>query len=152
MRIIFLNLIYLSLTMNCIAQCDTLVINLKSGMVEKIEISQIQKISFENKTSVKKLSMQSNNLNLIGNFPNPFAEQTIIEFEIAYAGDVAIVIFDYNGLHIKTLKCINCPAGKNTIQWNGFDKNGTKVQSKTYYYVISFGKEFRSYKKMLIVK
>ena len=86
MKILFFTMILsFALLIESKAQSDTLVINLKNGNTEKIAVSQIQKIQFENVTSVKEPQTVNSNLQLSGNYPNPFAEQTNIEFEIGYS-------------------------------------------------------------------
>jgi flagellar hook assembly protein FlgD len=133
------------------SQSDTLIINLKSGQVEKIAVSQIHKIQFENITAVAEQSKPSNGLAVIGNYPNPFEEQTSIEFEIASAGYVEVIINDINGNHIQTLKCDNCQTGKNTIQWNCLDKLNNKIRAGVYFYEVRFKNEIQS-KKMMSIK
>ena len=85
-------ILFLCLSFESNAQGDTLVINLKNNRVEKILISQIQKIQFENVTAVEEQSKLSNSLAVAGNYPNPFAEQTNIEFEIGSSGNVEVII------------------------------------------------------------
>ena len=132
------------------AQTDTLVINPKNSQVEKIAISDIRKITFENISAVPVQSEANQGLTIYENFPNPFTERTSIEFEIASPGNVEIIIYDNSGKHIQALQCGNCQAGKNTLQWNSLDKNNSRVQSGVYYYEVHFGKEVQS-KKMLVI-
>ena len=136
---------------NSFAQTDTLVITLKNKTVEKIAISQIQKMQFENVTAVDDQSKLSSGLSLNGNYPNPFGEQTSIEFEIENSGSVEIFIFDNSGKQIQKLQCNNCQSGKNTLQWNCLDNNNNKVQSGMYYYEVRYGNETQS-RKMIIIK
>ena len=131
------------------SQGDTLVINLKIGQVEKIAVSEIQKIQFENATGVEEQSRQSNILDVTGNYPNPFKEQTNIEFEIRTPGNIVLIIYDNKGNTIQELECKNCTAGKNTLQWNCLDKYNNKVQSGVYYYEVRFNNEIQS-KKMIL--
>jgi len=141
----------LSFIYESIAQTDTLVINLKNNQVEKIDISQIKMIKFENVVSVDELSQQTRNLTLKGNNPNPFNEQTLIEFEIMKSGNVEIFIYDNAGNQIQKLECNNCTTGKNSILWNCLDKNSNRVPSGVYYYEVRFDNEIQS-KKMILVK
>ncbi len=136
---------------NANAQSDILLINLKNGKTDSIQVTQIQKMKFENITAVEEQLTPSNRLALKGNYPNPFGEQTNIEFEIENTGSVEIIIFDNNGKQIQTLKCDNCQSGKNTLQWNCLDKNNNRVQSGMYNYEVRFGKEVQS-QKMILVK
>lgn len=133
------------------AQSDTLVVNLKNNQKEKIAISDIKSIRFENITSTDEEPQQSTNLNLNGNFPNPFGEQTNIEFEIAEPGNVEIIIYDNTGNKINTLKCENCKQGKNQLQWNCLDFNNNRVSNGVYFYEVRFDNEVKS-KKMIVVK
>ena len=135
---------------NCYAQSDTLLIKLKNGTVEKIAVSQIKKVQFENVTSAVENSVLNNSLQVKGNYPNPFEEKTNIEFEIESAGEVQITIYDNKGNQIQTLECNDCQAGKNTLQWNGIDKAGNKASSGVYYYEVRYGKATQA-RKMIIV-
>ena len=135
---------------NCYAQSDTLLIKLKNGTVEKIAVSQIKKVQFENVTSAVEDAASNNSLQVKGNHPNPFEEKTNIEFEIESAGEVQITIYDSKGNQIQTLECNDCQAGKNTLQWNGIDKAGNKALSGVYYYEVRYGKEVLS-KKMIVI-
>ena len=135
---------------NCYAQSDTLLIKLKNGTVEKIAVSQIKKVQFENVTSAVEDAASNNSLQVKGNYPNPFEEKTNIEFEIESAGEVLIIIYDSKGNQIQTLECNNCQAGKNTLQWNGIDKAGNKASSGVYYYEVRYGKASQA-RKMIIV-
>jgi len=138
-------------SINVLAQGDTLVINLKNGQTEKIAVIQIQKIQFENILSVKENPSVIDNLNVEQNYPNPFSEQTSLEFEIVTSGNVEIIIYDNTGTLIQTLKCENCQAGKNSLPWNCLDFNNNRVQSGVYYYEVRFGSEVQA-KKMILVK
>ncbi|MDT3740725.1 MAG: T9SS type A sorting domain-containing protein [Candidatus Kapabacteria bacterium] len=133
------------------AQGDTLIIKLKNNQIEKIAVSQIQKIQFENVTSVEEQSNLSNGLTANGNYPNPFADRTSIEFEISLPGRVVIIIYDNSGSQIQKLECENCQSGKNTLDWNCRDEKNNRVQSGTYYYEVRFNNEIQS-QKMILVK
>jgi hypothetical protein len=133
------------------ADGDTLVIKLKDNKTEKIAVSDILKIQFENVTGVDEEVMRLNNLNVKENYPNPFREQTNIEFEIASSGNIEVIIYDNSGNQIQTLKCENCQAGKNSLMWNCLDKNKNKVQSGVYFYEVHFGNELLT-KRMIVIK
>jgi len=151
MKLFFICLIlFLTLTLENKAQNDTLIINLKGGSIEKIAVSQIQTIKFENITGVNEHALLINNLAIKGNYPNPFGEFTNIEFEIGLPGNVEIIIFDNSGKKIQTLGCNYCQTGKNVLQWNCFDKTNNRVQSGVYFYEVHFGTEIQA-KKMIII-
>jgi hypothetical protein len=133
------------------AQNDTLVIKLKNNQSEKIAVSQIQKIQFENVTDVEEQTNLSYGLAVKGNYPNPFKEQTSIEFEIGLSGNAVVIIYDNSGNQIQKLECENCQTGKNTLMWNCLDNKNNRVQSGVYYYEVRFNNEIQS-KKMILVK
>lgn len=133
------------------AQSDSLVITLKNNQIDKIPISQIHRIQFEKVTSVGEQSNHPNELNIIGNYPNPFTDHTSIDFEIALPGYVNIIIYDNSGNQIQKLECTNCQSGKNLLDWNCMDKNNNRVQSGTYYYEVRFNNEIQN-QKMILVK
>lgn len=143
-------LVFLIAAATCYSQSDTLLIHLKNGNVEKIAIANIKHINFENITSVNESKPQPN-LNAMGNYPNPFTEQTAIEFEIDRTGSVEIAIFDNSGQIVRKLTCDNCTAGKNTLNWDAEDESGNQLPSGVYYYEVRCGSETSS-KKMIMVK
>lgn len=145
---LFLNFMFI---LGVKAQSDTLVIHLKNNQLEKILISQIQSIKFENITGVSETQSINKNLQLAGNHPNPFAELTNIEFDISAQGNVEVAIYDNSGKQVQILKCENCPSGRNSMQWDCRDFAKTKVPSGIYYYEVRFNNETMS-KKMILVK
>jgi len=149
--ILYSILIALVFAITCKAESDTLVIKLKNNQIEKIAVSQIQKIQFENITGVEEQLKIPIGLAVKGNYPNPFTDQTSIEFEIASSGNVLILIYDNSGNHIQSLKCENCIEGKNTLQWDCKDSKGSRVQSGVYFYEVRFNNEVQS-KKMILIK
>jgi aminopeptidase N len=56
---------------------------------------------------------------LLTNYPNPFNPETIIPYEIAAAGQVAIEVFDILGRKIATLKDESVTAGFHEVRWDG---------------------------------
>ena len=147
---LFLIAIGFAAGIHCYAQSDTLLIKLKNGNVEKIAVSNLKKIQFENVTSAVEDAASNNSLQVKGNYPNPFEENTNIEFEIEAAGEVLITIYDSKGNQIQTLECNDCQAGKNSLQWNGIDKAGNKASSGVYYYEVRYGNATQS-RKMIVI-
>jgi flagellar hook assembly protein FlgD len=152
MRIIIITLfILIAINFSLRAESDTLRINLKNKQVEKIAVSDIKNITFENITSIDEQSILTNGLTVSGNKPNPFANQTQIEFEIGTSGKVDILIYDNSGTRIQNLTCTDCQIGKNSIIWNCLDLNNNPVPSGVYYYEVIFYNEIK-YKKMILIK
>ncbi len=74
------------------------------------------------------------------NYPNPFRNETTIEFSIPTSMDINIIIYDIVGNRIKTLKHGYSLAGVNTIKWNGCDDNGNKVNAGIYFCMVESNK------------
>ncbi|TAL66831.1 MAG: T9SS type A sorting domain-containing protein [Bacteroidetes bacterium] len=136
---------------NANAQCDTMVINLINNKVEKIAVSQIQCMKFDSLTVIDGNTQNKNIFTLKGNYPNPFQTHTFLEFELTTNGNVEIIIYDNNGNQIQKIKCDNCQAGKNTLQWNCNDALGNRVQNGTYYYEVLFNNLIQT-KKMILIR
>ena len=151
MKFLFAALI-LSLAFSFItkAENDSLVIKFKDNHVETINISQIAKIQFENITAVDDQKQPSGNLSINGNYPNPILGHTSIEFEIGFAGNVVVLIYDNSGNQIQTLNCEGCQPGKNALVWNCLDKNNNRVTSGSYFYEVHFGNELLT-RKMIVI-
>ena len=144
-------LLFLAYSYQVIAQDDILLINLKNGPTDTIPVSQIQKIQFENITTVKDKPTGTSHLSVEGNYPNPFSEGTTIEFAIESGGTVEVIIYDNSGTLIQTLTCENCTAGKNQVNWDTRNQKGEPVPSGVYYYEIRTNKKTIT-KQMLKVR
>ena len=151
MKIFILLAIALLLPSLLFCQTDTLIIKVKNGQIDKIPISNISQITFENVTSVEELPIHSNCIDTKGNYPNPFSAYTVIEFEIDYPGNVDILIFDKIGIEVKRFYLQNCSLGINTITWDGINNQGNIISSGIYYYQVRFADEV-SIKPMMFIK
>jgi predicted CXXCH cytochrome family protein len=85
------------------------------------------------------------------NYPNPFNPSTSIRFSIPTSQDVNITIYDASGKLIYTLVKGQHKAGTYSVQWNGFNDDGTQVRSGVYFYRIVAG-NYTATKKMMLVK
>jgi hypothetical protein len=85
------------------------------------------------------------------NYPNPFSQNTTIEFEINTLKEVNITIFDMDGTQIKTLVNRNYPAGKYTLNWDGTNDLGEKLATGVYFYVLTTNNQKVS-KKMIYAR
>ncbi len=73
----------------------------------------------------------TNNFQLIC-YPNPFTEETSLEFSIDGTENVKIDVFDIRGRKLKTL-LDEAVSGKQNITWNGTSENGAKLTSGLYF-------------------
>lgn len=87
---------------------------------------------------------------LLQNYPNPFTDQTIIEYTIKQQHPVKITIYNVLGQVVKKLVDFQQPAGHYQIQWNRMDFQGMKVPSGVYFYRLEAG-NFIQIRKMIIV-
>ena len=85
------------------------------------------------------------------NFPNPFNPTTTINYEIAKAGDVSIVIYDMVGREVKTLVSDFANPGSYHVVWNAQNNQGLEVSAGMYVYKMISG-DFVKVNKMLLVK
>ena len=151
MKLIFFGLIlFFAFNFSTKAESDSLVIKFKDNHIEKIDVSQIAKIRFENITGVDNQEPSTGNISVKGNFPNPIQDRTTIEFDIATSGNVVIFIYDNSGNQIRILNCEGCQSGKNTIIWNCLDGNNNRVRSGSYFYEVHFGNELLT-RKMIVI-
>jgi|YelNatPaOPRAMG01_1025707.scaffolds.fasta_scaffold11741_2 hypothetical protein len=86
------------------------------------------------------------------NYPNPFNPSTTINFSVAKAGNVKLVIYNALGQEVRTLVDQDFSAGSHSIQWDGKDSHGMSVSSGLYIYRISAGTDFVAARKMVLLK
>ncbi|MCD4777002.1 MAG: T9SS type A sorting domain-containing protein [Candidatus Aegiribacteria sp.] len=87
---------------------------------------------------------------LLQNFPNPFHQQTIIEYQIAYSSLVSLNIYDLMGRQVRTLVNEDQYAGDHSIIWDGSDNSGNAMTSGIYYCRLSQGNIIETKKVLLI--
>ena len=69
---------------------------------------------------------------VLQNYPNPFTDETTIEYSIAEEGDVTLEVFDALGQPVFTLAAGNRTPATYTVAWNGRSTNGREVPSGVY--------------------
>ncbi|MGH9877687.1 MAG: T9SS type A sorting domain-containing protein, partial [Nitrososphaerales archaeon] len=84
------------------------------------------------------------------NFPNPFNNRTMINFDLPLASDVKFEILNLLGQTVYRMEK-RYSAGSYSIGWDGIDNAGRTVGSGVYYYRIVAG-EFVESKKMILLK
>lgn len=80
----------------------------------------------------------------ITNYPNPFASETVILFNLSIKAEIVIKFYTISGELIKTMDekevknnlvaQSDIQAGENRIKWDGTNKSGEKVSSGIYFY------------------
>ncbi len=92
------------------------------------------------------------NLELLGNYPNPFNPETTISFSVAQTSSfVNLEIFNLKGQKVKLLVNETLSAGQRSVVWDGTDENNRPVSSGIYFYKLKVG-NFEQSKKMLLLK
>lgn len=89
---------------------------------------------------------------LLKNYPNPFSNQTNVQFNVKNKSLVIIEIYSTNGQKIKQL--INCEmiAGKHSVKWDARNEANSLVQPGTYICRMAIGNQAGEATRMLIVK
>ena len=67
------------------------------------------------------------------NTPNPFNNQTLIEFVLPQAGTASIRIYDAAGRLVRTISQPRGQKGLNSVKWNANDDAGNRVPSGVYF-------------------
>jgi hypothetical protein len=89
---------------------------------------------------------------LFQNCPNPFNPQTTINYTLPHDGDVSLKIYSITGELVKTLVNDKQDIGYYTVLWNGKDDRNNEVASGIYFYTLQVGNEYKSTRKMLLLK
>jgi len=90
-------------------------------------------------------------LDLEQNYPNPFNPSTTISYILPVPGSVSLTVHDVRGRLVATLAEGPAPSGRSTIMWDGFDTDGRRVASGTYFYRIESPSGVRT-RKMVLLK
>ena len=81
--------------------------------------------------NVEEIQVETFDLHL-ANYPNPFNNSTVIEFNNPEAGPVDLKIYDIQGRLVKTLKNKFLETGNFKVMWNGTNDYNTPVSSGIY--------------------
>ena len=94
---------------------------------------------------------------LLPNYPNPFNPETWIPYQLAQSADITISIYAVDGTVIRTLNLGYKPSGiyqdkTRAAYWDGKNNVGEPVASGVYFYTLTTAGNFKSTRKMLILK
>ena len=78
-------------------------------------------------------------MSLGSNYPNPFRNQTSIDYIIKKPGRVRIDIFNLNGQLVRNLVDTELPSGSYTSTWDGTGDNGANLNNGFFIYRMSMG-------------
>jgi len=85
------------------------------------------------------------------NYPNPFNQNTTIEFEMNKRDLVKLKIYDVSGRLVRNFIEIVAKIGNNQIIWDGRDYNGDLVSSGIYYGILSIPSK-KARLKMIVLR
>jgi hypothetical protein len=85
------------------------------------------------------------------NFPNPFNNKTILQFDLPHTSDVSLVIYNLLGERVKTLLEEKKQAGTYRVEWDGTEHSGNSVSSGIYLYRLQAG-NYSQTKRLLYLK
>ena len=93
---------------------------------------------------------------LLANYPNPFNPETWIPYQLAVPAEVALTIYDMNGVAVRRLTVGHQAVGMyqnrgRAVYWDGRNGRGESVASGLYFYTLTAG-DFTATRKMLIRK
>lgn len=86
------------------------------------------------------------------NYPNPFNPETAIKYQISRSAEVTLRIYNLLGQEVRTLVNKQQAAGAYTVQWDGKDNAGRQVASGIYIYRLKAGNDFKTSKRMLLLR
>lgn len=95
---------------------ETMRVNMKNGTVMEFAIAEITKLTFDNSTDIERYSETVGRLLKMKAFPNPARDHVNIEYTLASCGEVAVEIFNMNGLRMEALDRGNQVAGEYQLQ------------------------------------
>ncbi len=78
----------------------------------------------------------NNNCSMSQNMPNPFSNETHIQFQISENGMVQIEVYSISGEKVRTLVNEYMDAGIYDITWNEQDDSGRKLREGIYVYIL----------------
>jgi C1A family cysteine protease len=85
----------------------------------------------------------------IGNFPNPFVNETHINYVLSAPSDIAIRILNATGQDVRMLKFNDEAAGQHNIIWDGKSGDGSQACAGIYFYSLSVNGNVVSTKMMV---
>ena len=88
---------------------------------------------------------------LAQNFPNPFNQDTRIRFNLPYAAQMRLSVYNIQGKMLKILSDIWTSAGPGEAIWDGTDLRGYAVPSGTYFYFLNAG-DLSAMGKMVLLR
>jgi|WetSurMetagenome_2_1015567.scaffolds.fasta_scaffold03552_4 parallel beta-helix repeat protein len=119
---------------------------IKSSSDYHRKVDEILRKNFGGSTKENAKELLPTEYTLYQNYPNPFNPTTTIKYDLPYASDVSLIIYDILGRKVKELVSTKQSAGKYEIQFDA-----SNLASGIYIYQLIADK-FISSKKMILLK
>lgn len=121
----------------CIAQTDSMFVEMMDGSIRGYPISIINEITFskEGTVSVREEQIMRqvfSSFTVYQNYPNPFNPSTTIQYSIPQSGEVKIKIFDIQGRLVRSFDNTVQQSGSHSFVWDSRNNTGNTVSSGTY--------------------
>jgi len=71
-------------------------------------------------------------LQFLPNYPNPFSDQTTLEYVLPEPATVRLAVYDVLGRQVRVLIDEKQEAGRHTVRWDGHDESGRRMASGMY--------------------
>lgn len=110
-------------------------VSIRSGAREKALVLLIGDTAFIDHEGA---GILPDDLVLLPNYPNPFTEETTIEFSLPEPAPLRLVVYDALGRKVRTLTEGIREAGHHTVAWDGLSDSGTRLGSGLYFYQLIF--------------
>ncbi len=117
--------------------------------------SSLYRIRLEQGSIKEPGSVPSGSLELNQNYPNPFSPSTKITYTIPSMEtgiNVSLRVYDLLGCEVVTLVKGMQPAGEYSVDWNGTNSAGHKVESGVYLCQLKSNNGYVDTKKMILLK
>ncbi|MDH4038791.1 MAG: T9SS type A sorting domain-containing protein [Candidatus Krumholzibacteria bacterium] len=88
-------------------------------------------------------------LQVVANAPNPFGENTVVEFGLPARGRVSIAVYDVAGRRVYARDAGELAAGWHRLPFDGLDSQGHRLASGVYFYRVSVNGETATHKMVI---
>jgi len=79
-------------------------------------------------------------------YPNPFENDTRVQFSLVKAGDVNVAVYDVAGRMRRTLQSGRMEEGVHYVAWDGMDSDGLRARAGIYFLKVRSGAQIVSAK------
>lgn len=100
---------------------------------------------------IKEEEVKASKFYIIGNYPNPFNNETTVQLYLPTPGMIKSKIYDITGKEVKYFNSRLLNAGLNKLKWDGKNNFGKEVSSGTYFWEFNH-QGVRQYLKIILFR